>query len=179
MKAFKKILFSSVVIYLIIVVYTTMNIPDFFHDMSHEQYSYSKKLEVVRELADSYNAIVLNESENSLEAENRLALLGKNVLLDSTIIGTETENDIYYVKLDLGVHNSVRVFAKLQCDESLYKSICDFKFKDALLVASINKIDMSDSLRYVIRDEQEILADVGSDILLTGSCLEAVELAAF
>lgn len=161
------------------MLYTTINIPGFFKDVSHQKYSYSKKLEVVRELAKTYDAEIIDDSSNSFSADRQNNLLTKTVLLDSTIIGTEAEEDKYYVKVNIGRKSSSRVFAKLQCEESLYKTIREFTFKEALIVADLDQITISDSLHYVFKEDEEILADVGPDILLTGTCLDAIELAAF
>ena len=179
MKAAKKILQIALLGYFALVMYTTINIPSFFIKSSHETYNYSKKLDVIRELAESHDAFLLDDSIQSFSQEYQSKILNKRVILDSTIIGTEIENGDYFVKVDLGADRHGRIFAKLSCDKTLYNAINEFIFHDALLIADISQINISDSLNYIFRDDSEFLAETGSDIILSGTCIDAVELAAF
>jgi hypothetical protein len=179
MKAVKKILQAALFGYFLLVLYSTINIPSFFYKSSHQQYNYSKKLDVIKQLAESHKAFLLDDSVQSFSQEYQAKILNNKVILDSTIIGTEKDSKNYYVKADLGAGRHGRIFAKLVCDKKLYNAINEFNFHNALLIADIKQIDISDSLHYLFKDDKEILAETGPDILLSGACIDAVELAAF
>ena len=178
-KTAKRILQAALLGYFLLVLYSTVNIPSFFIKTSHEKYNYSKKFDVIRELCEKHNAILLNDSVSSYSPEYQDEVLRNNVILDSTIIGIEKEGGSYFVKVDLGADRHGRIFAKLKCNKKMYNMFNEFHFKDALLLASINQISISDSLNYIRKGESDILAETGADILLAGDCLDAVELAAF
>jgi hypothetical protein len=139
---------------------------------------YNKYFEISEQLKNEYDAVSTHDVFDELTADLQAYLLNNNVVLDSTIISKINKNGSYYVKLQIGKKPN-RVFAYLECSRDLFESINSFSFQNALIAADLTKVSIQETPIGIFINDEIMITHLGKDILLSGECLEAIELAAF
>lgn len=178
MKNFKKFLLLLIPLYFIFML-ITMN--RFSSNEIYNEYNgryLSEKNEIKSNLIDQYDAVNPNDYSKLFAPEFQKYILAKKVILDSTIIGAYQTSDAFFVNLQIGNPNG-RIFARLQCDEHMFEEINKFRFSDALVVADISTLDIQSTPIDIFIEDDNFTTYLGEDILITGNCIEAIELASF
>ncbi|PKL90355.1 MAG: hypothetical protein CVV23_00440 [Ignavibacteriae bacterium HGW-Ignavibacteriae-2] len=180
MEKILQILKILIAFYLFYIFLSALQITNIFNETRPEKYLYSQKLDKIYELVHAHKAEKVQDSALCFTPEYQAEILNKGkVIIDSSIVETYQENGYFYVKVDIGNDWFGRVSAKLGCDEELYKQIRMFEFKTVLMVADINKIVCSDYDLIALRDDKQVVVEKSKNIVLSGECLEVVQLSAF
>jgi len=178
MKTLKNLFLLTIPLYFTFVI-ITMN--RFDESNTVEEYSgvyLFEKQEMMQRLLNDFDAVDPTNTFQNFTAELQKYILQNNVILDSSVISTSKLNDQFFVNLQISM-TSKKVFARLKCDEEMYDAINNFKFVDALVVADISSVKVLSFPVEIFIDDETYLANLGEDIILSGNCIEAIELASF
>ena len=178
MKLFIRLILLSLPVYFIFIVKglneTTLSVSSF----NYEGGFVNEKNQIRQALQKEHNALSSKKLKELVNQRLQSLVLTRNVVLDSTIISSEKIGESYFVNICVNGYNS-RLFAKLKCNEKQYEDISNFHFRDALVVANISGVCSQSTPLEIFIDDQKHLTYYNEDVLLTGTFLEAVELAAF
>lgn len=135
------------------------------------------KSKAAKYLLNKHKASFLPDSANEFSLKFQKQLMNRTVVLDSIVGRLIQENGEFYVKAEVASDSTCRIFAKLKCSEKQKDNIKKSKFPYALIAANISRIDKSDSKFGIvdIHNEKKTIA-FGSEILITGECIEIIEL---
>ena len=141
---------------------------------------------------DSVSIVLKNEIINSLESKYRGRILAEspddfsdsyiNTLLHSVTIIDSLQTDVVnkagelFIYVEAKSDNNGRIFAKLKCSNEIADIVRNKSYAGALLAARITGVDRINVQGEVRIDENVSQIDIGEDIMLTGECLEYIEL---
>lgn len=174
-KTYKILIGISFIIYNVIVLLTNI---DFTETYSFNENSVHvlKKNELIRSLESKYQSIILPKSSKDFSEDFIKKLLNGVTIIDTLHIDIVKKAGEFYIYVEAKSDNNGRIFAKLRCDDSIIKKVRNKKFPGALLVAKIEGVNKSNVLGEVKADDYLNLINIGEDVLLTGECLEYIEL---
>jgi len=141
---------------------------------------------------DSVNILLKNEMINSLESKYQGRVLAKSSIdfsesyikkiLNNVAIIDTLQADIVnkagesYLFVEAKSDNNGRIFARLKCDDAIADKVKNKRFAGALLAARIEGVERTNVQGEINIDDSVGLVDIGDDIMLTGECLEYIEL---
>ncbi|MBN1301783.1 MAG: hypothetical protein JW995_11265 [Melioribacteraceae bacterium] len=169
---------SFVLIYLCLVVYSNVNIElQLFNDCG--QISYNRISESRKELEKKYGAESISDRSKLHDREYQSKILGRNIIIDTSIIKIDYSNNHNYIDVELERTAKGSVYGRLLVDNELMELINSFNFREALMVAQIDRIQSESASYIVYSEEKKFVSSFGNDVMLSGICIDAVEIPAF
>jgi hypothetical protein len=134
------------------------------------------KNEMIGTLAGKYNSLILTRSSSDFTDRYIKNLIGSVTIIDTLRTDIVEKAGELFVYVEAKSDHSGRIFAKLKCDDRIVEKVKNKRFPGALLAAKINSVKKTDVQGEVRVDDYNRSIDIGEDILLTGECLEFIEL---
>jgi hypothetical protein len=134
------------------------------------------KNEMISSLAGKYNSLILTKSSADFTDGYIKGLLNNVAIIDTLSTDVVEKGGESFIYVEAKSDNNGRIFAKLKCDDSIVEKVKNKIFPGALLAArivSVNKVDVEGEVRV---DDYPGTVNIGEDVLLTGECLEFIEL---
>lgn len=174
-KLIKILLVAGYLSYIFTIVITNIDLKevDLF---AEDSISLVHKNELVSSLQNKYSTLILPESSGDFTESFINRLLNSVTIIDTLQTDVVGKADELYIYVEAKSDKNGRIFAKLKCDESIADKVRNRKSPGALLAARINGVNKSIALGEIKISNQIQLMNIGEDVLLTGECLEYIEL---
>ncbi len=176
MKRLRKILIGFVFIaYASLVIFTNVEKNESVY-FNKDSVDIVLKNEIINSLETKYQSVILAKSSKDF-SENYIEKLLNNVTIIDTL-----RTDIFnkagesYIYVEAKSDDNGRIFARLKCDGEIADKVRNKTFAGALLAARIDGVERTNVQGEIRIDDGIALLDAGEDIMLTGECLEYIEL---
>jgi len=174
-KIYKILLGFSFVFYIVTILLTNIDFTE-ANNLNEDSVHVVSKNQLITSLESKYRSFILPKSSKAFSEDFIKKTLNSVTIIDTLhtdIVKNAGESFIY---VEAKSDNYGRIFAKLRCDDSILKKVKNKKFPGALIAAKINGVDKSDVLGEVKVQDHLNLINIGEDVLLTGECLEYIEI---
>lgn len=117
---------------------------------------------------------------NEIDCSNPHLVLGKKVVMDSTLLGIYNKEGSYYVKTEVANNCGKKVFAFLKCSTDDIQKMNTRNINRGYLTAYINKIESSNPIAIADSiDKNNILLKGEEILILSGAFLDFSEMNIF
>ena len=176
MKKVRKILVGiGFLTYASIVLFTNMENTE-TPQINEDSVNIVLKNEIINSLETKYRGSVLTKSSNDFSDSYIKKLLNNVTIIDTLQTDVVKKAGESYLYVEARSENNGRIFARLKCNRDIEDKVRNKRFAGALLAARIDGVDKIDVQGEVKIDDEVSLLDIGEDIMLTGECLEYIEL---
>ena len=176
MKKVYKILFSiSFIFYIVTILLTNIDFNETNY-INEDSVNVVMKNDMIRSLESKYNSIILPKSSKEFSAGYIKKLLNSVTIIDTLHTDIVNKDGEFFIYVEAKSDDNGRIFAKLRCGDSILEKVRNKISPGALLAAKINGVTKSNVLGEVKFDDNLNLINIGEDVLLTGECIEYIEL---
>jgi len=176
MKKIIKILIGiSFIFYIVTILITNIDFTETNY-VNEDSVNVVMKNELMRSLESKYKSIILPKSSKEFSDGYIKKLLNSVTIIDTLHTDIVSKAGEFFIYVEAKSDNSGRIFAKLRCDDSILEKVKNKKYPGALLAAKISGVDKSNVLGEVEVHDFLNLINIGEDVLLTGECIEYIEL---
>jgi hypothetical protein len=176
MKRMRKILvLAGFLSYAATVILTNIEFND-SASVNEDSINVVMKNEMIGTLAGKYNSLILTRSASDFTDSYVKNLLGNVAIIDTLRTDIVEKAGESFVYVEAKSDHSGRIFAKLKCDDRIVEKVKNKRFPGALLAAKISCVKKTDVQGEIRVDDYISSINIGEDVLLTGECLEFIEL---
>lgn len=166
-KNIKKLIVTTVVL-----VYVFFSLINLSNSTKNESLSENEKIAIHKHITINMLKLKFNATEFKC---NSLNIIGKNVIIDTTLIGSYKEKDVFSLKAKINIDCKEKYFVKLICSEKLFNQATKSKNGHLILVAKINSYNYSKIELEAETFDKKFKTINEDNYILSGECLSILE----